>query len=234
MTDAYAVPFIESEPLCGSTASFRFGKPEGYGFEAGQYFSVTLATEKGHVTEDFSHSNAPADDCLELTTRLTGSPFKNALQALKPGDEVNVAGPNGRFILPEGLEKAAFLAGGVGVTPCRSIVRDAVRCGSGLELLVFYGTHDQSCVPFRDEFDSYEARDPRIRVVEVLESPTEPWPGERGPITAEIVRRHCDPLDGWHWFVSGPPAMMTAMQKVQADLGLPPERVTRELFLGYA
>ena len=63
--------------------------------------------------------------------------------------------------------------------------------------------------------------------------PSSAWAGERGYITADIVRRHCDPLDGWHWFVAGPPAMAQAMDRVVAALGLPGDRVSREPFSGY-
>ena len=75
-------------------------------------------------------------------------------------------------------------------------------------MLVFDGNLDETCIPMRDEFDAWEAENPRIRFVHVLERPSAEWAGERGFITAETVLRHCDPLDGWHWFVSGPPAMV--------------------------
>jgi hypothetical protein len=78
-----------------------------------------------------------------------------------------------------------------------------------------------------------EARSDRIAFVHVLAEPDEAWSGERGFITADIVRRHCDPLDGRHWFVCGPPAMVDAMRIVTDELAIPNERLHFELFAGY-
>jgi len=227
------VAFVGRLPVCAGTASFVFERPRPADFVAGQYFALTLQTAEGEQTKYFSHCDAPRDEHVQLTTRLTGSPFKMALEALRAGDLVGMGGPFGSLTIERGVAKAAFLVGGVGVTPARSIVRDCVQRGTGLTVLVFDGNLDEACIPFLDEFRDYEARDPRIRFVHVLEQPSSAWAGERGYITADIVRRHCDPLDGWHWFVAGPPAMAQAMDRVVAALGLPGDRVSREPFSGY-
>ena len=228
------VPFFESELLCTATAAFRFERPDDYEFVAGQYGAFTLETADGIQVKDFTHASAPGDAFIELTTRLTGSAYKKALQALRPGDVVTLSGPNGKLTVPDDVTKAAFLVGGVGITPARSIVRDAVQRSTGLTVLMFDGNADQTCVPYGDEFDDYVRDHKEIRVVDVLEEPLRGWTGEVGFITAEIVRRHCDPFDGWHWFIAGPPAMVDAMEKVVAELRLPPDRVSTELFTGYA
>jgi ferredoxin-NADP reductase len=228
-----SVTFVAAERTCSSTASFLFTRPEGYRFDPGQYMSLTLKTREGEQTKQFSHGDAPGDAETRILTRLTGSAFKEALLALRPGDEVDVRGPFGRLTVPPGVTRAAFLVGGVGIGPARCIVRDAAQRGTGLTALVFDGNMDETCVPFREEFDAYERDDARVRFVHVLEKPSESWTGERGLITAELVRRYCDPAEGWHWFVTGPPAMVTAMRAVLKDLGVPAARSSFELFAGY-
>jgi ferredoxin-NADP reductase len=230
----HTVAFVERVPVCEGTASFVFERPEGYTFAAGQHFALTLQTAEGEQTKHFSHCDAPGDERSQLTTRLTGSPFKSALEALRPGDPVAMTGPYGELTIGEGVTKAAFLVGGVGITPARSIVRDSVLRRTGLTALVFDGNLDQSCIPFLKEFREYEQSGPLVRFVHVLEKPSSAWAGERGFITAEIVRRHCDPFDGWHWYVAGPPAMTKAMDLVISSLELPSGRVSREPFSGYA
>jgi NAD(P)H-flavin reductase len=71
-------------------------------------------------------------------------------------------------------------------------------------------------------------------VVHVLAAPKPGWKGESGFITAEVVRRHLESLDEWHWVVTGPPAMIDAMKRVLFDLDIPEERVSLESFAGYA
>lgn len=230
----YTVPFHVYIPCAPATGTFRFGKPVGYTFEAGQYFSLTLPTRDGEQTKHFSHSDAPEDPHIELTTRLTGSAFKDALLALRPHDTVSVAGPRGRLTLPAGTTRVGFLVGGVGITPARSIIRDAVGRVTGLDVLCFDGNLDQSCIPFKQEFDGYEATHPEICFVHVMQDPLPGWMGESGFITADVVRRHCDPLDGRYWISAGPPAMAEAMKRVFIELAIPPERFAMELFSGYA
>jgi NAD(P)H-flavin reductase len=70
-------------------------------------------------------------------------------------------------------------------------------------------------------------------VVDVLAEPKAGWDGETGFITADIVRRHIDGIEGWHWVVTGPPAMIAAMQGVLDELQVPADRVSTESFAGY-
>ena len=65
--------------------SFRFSRPPEYRFEAGQSYGVTIPSPDGPLTHVFSHADSPTEAFTELTTRLTGSPFKNALDALPVG-----------------------------------------------------------------------------------------------------------------------------------------------------
>ena len=142
--EGYRVTFTGSESPCASTGVFRFSRPPGYSYVAGQYVSLTLETREGRQTKSFSHCDAPGDAETEVLTRLTGSAFKDALAALHPGDLVTMSGPFGRLVLPEGVDRAAFLVGGVGITPMRSIVRDSVQRGTGLTALVFDGNLDET------------------------------------------------------------------------------------------
>lgn len=228
----YTATFAGSSALCASTSSFFFSRPAGYAFTPGQYLSLTLTTRDGEQTKEFSHCDTPGDPRIHLLTRMTGSAFKDALATLVPGDAVQVRGPFGGLVLG-GVDRAAFLVGGVGITPMRSIVGDAVQRATGLTALVFDANPDEACIPFREEFGAWERENPAVRFVHALERPPVGWKGERGFITADIVRRHCDPLDGWHWFVAGPPAMAEAMRSVLADLDVPADRSTFELFSGY-
>ena len=227
------VELTGSSSPCSSTGTFRFSRPPGYTFTPGQYLTLTLDTREGPQTKPFSHCDAPGDPESLILTRMTGSAFKDALAALHPGDRVTMSGPFGKLTLPEGVDRAAFLVGGVGITPMRSIVRDSVQRATGLTALVFDGNLDESCIPLREEFDRWQREQPGIGFVHVLERPGEQWAGERGYVSPEIVLRHCDPADGWHWFVSGPPAMVDAMARVLVAVGVDAVRTHVESFAGY-
>jgi ferredoxin-NADP reductase len=227
------VEFVGSRVECGDVWSLSFTRPEGYSFVPGQAMSFTLETREGPQTKFFSHCDAPGDETSRLVTRATGSAFKDALLALQPGDTVPVLGPYGRLTVPGAVKRAAFLVGGVGITPAASIIRDAVQRRTGLECLLLYGNTSTSCIPLRHELAEYMAADPRVHCVHVLSAADASWDGERGMIDAPLVRRHCDPLDGWHWFISGTPGMVTAMRAVLAELAVPSSSLSYEEFAGY-
>jgi ferredoxin-NADP reductase len=233
MTPEYEVTYLGSRPCADGIGTFRFSRPSEYSFTPGQFFSLSLETEDGLVSKFFSHADAPGDPAIELTTRLSGSAFKNKLLALSVGDVVRISGPKGRLGVPEGSTAVGFLAGGVGITPAHSIIRNVMQTGSPLKVALFYGNRDEACVPYGEEFRGYAASNPRFLYVDTLDHPGPDWAGESGFISAEMIRRHLSDPGALHWIVAGPPPMVEAMKRVVSDLELSPERVSYELFAGY-
>src|SRR5665811_1801013 len=89
---------LEKIPRSSDTTSYRFSRPPEYEFKAGQWYTVTIPSPDGPLDHHFSHADSPTESFIELTTRLTGSDFKNALDALPLGAEVEIEGPYGRFL----------------------------------------------------------------------------------------------------------------------------------------
>ena len=221
------------------TMSYRFTRPEEYRFQAGQWFTVTLATPKGPLDHHFSHADSPTESVIELTTRLTGSEFKNLLDALPAGAQAEIEGPYGRFLFGYGLPRIAFLTGGIGVTPVRSMLRYLVDTGgagraTGQELVVFYGSMAEDGIVYRDQFDEFQEKIAGLRVVHVITTPTKSWKGYGGFITADIIRAELAAPGEWTYYVVGPPLMVDAMDRVTAELGIPREQTVVESFTGYA
>lgn len=229
MSGTHEIELLEQDRCGADIRTLRFSRPLGYQFKVGQWLSLRLQTPQGLLAETFSHCSAPGDPYLELTTRISGSPFKQALAALEPGDRVSIVGPGGRLGIDETLQRVVFLAGGVGITPIRSILRDAGNRGRRFEdALLVYGNRDESCVPFLGEL---EALGPAgLRVVVCYERPPVGWQGESGFISAETIRRHVDPNDGHLFVVTGPPVMVDAMERVLDDLVVSADRRLIERF----
>jgi ferredoxin-NADP reductase len=223
----YDVAVIETVVRCPDVLSIRFDRPPGYRFEPGQYLALTLQTAGGSQTKPFSHSSAIGDDYLEVTTRLSGSAFKEAMTELRTGDRVRIAGPAGRFVLPEDERRIAFLVGGVGITPAISMLR-SWEPSTAPAAVLFYGNREPECIPFFDEIAALEVE--HLAVVYVVESGTGTWTGERGFITPEIVRSRLDPADGWLFVVAGPPVMVGAMEACLEALDVPASRSLVERF----
>ena len=254
MAGTYDSKLIEKLPRVGDIASFRFERPEAYRFKAGQWFVITFPSSDPQEPWEhhFSHSDAPSDPWLEFTTRMRGSDFKNALDALPSEAPVRLQGPYGAFVIPPGVERAVFLAGGIGVTCVRSILRwvAAVRAGAGSaagtgsgapdeaaltlrEIVLFFANHSEDAIPFEDELEGFYGSLPGFRVVHVLSQPGDDWQGYRGHLDANVLAHELIDPGAWHYFVSGPPAFDKAMQEMLVEWGIDAGRIKQERFEGY-
>lgn len=223
-----------SRTVCGGlVGTFRFARPLDYVFSAGQHLSLGLVTKEGLQKKVFTIASAPADDYLEICTRLSDSAFKTALLALPEGARVEISPPSGRLSLASGGSATGFLVGGVGVTPARSFVRDAMMPGRSERIILFFGDRSPECMTYADEFADLAERVDRLVYVPVVEHPDTDWNGEVGFITADVVRRHLADPAAAGWIISGPPVMVQAMRGVAASLGIPDVRLQVELFSGY-
>lgn len=235
---AFTGTLLEKIRRSSDTASFRFSRPADYQFAPGQWFTITLTTPQGPLDHHFSHADSPTESFVELTTRLTGSEFKNALDALPLGSEVQIEGPYGRFLFGYERPRIAFLTGGIGVTPVRSMLRylsDTKGAGraQGQELVVFYGSMTEDGIVYKEEFDEFERVIENLKVIHVITKPTEAWKGYGGFISAPIIRAELADPRSWTYYVVGPPPMITAMDTVLGELEIPNDQTVVESFAGY-
>jgi ferredoxin-NADP reductase len=220
------------------SASYRFSRPPAYRFEAGQSYSITVPSPAGPLEHRFSHADSPTETFTELTTRLTGSPFKNALDSLPIGGTAHFRGPAGRFVFRYDQPRIAFLTGGIGITPVRSMLRYLVDTGgagrvAGQELVLLYGCMTEDGILYRQELDEFSRVLPGLRVLYVITEPKQDWTGRRGFITAEVIEHELGDLSRWTYYVVGPPPMIAALDKVTGQLDIPEAQIVKENFAGY-
>ena len=99
----------------------------------------------------FSFSSSPTDEgYFEFTKRITGSDFSQTSNNLKPGVWANVSGPDGDFVLPDKPRPLAFLSGGIGITPLRSMLRYITAKKLSYDVVLLYGNNSYDDIPFRE------------------------------------------------------------------------------------
>jgi ferredoxin-NADP reductase len=221
------------------SASFRFSRPPEYHFEAGQSYSITIPSPDGPLEHRFSHADSPTEPHTELTTRMTGSPFKKALDALAPGADATFRGPSGRFLFRYSHPRLAFLVGGVGITPVRSMLRYLADTGGAgrvpeQQLVLFYGCSTEAGIVYREELDEFARTIPGFRLVYVISAPIKSWTGLQGHITFEIVRSELGDDSSWIYYIVGPPPMVAAMEEITGLMQVPQADIVKESFAGYA
>lgn len=208
-------------------------------FTPGQYFFVTLPDvgyqdDKGlrrHITVVTPPSEKGV---LGLATRMRDSAFKHSLDELPVGAEVEVESPKGGFALPEDASRPLVLvAGGIGITVFRSMLRHIKDEGLAYRVTLVYSNRDRESTAFLDELRELENENPNLRLI--LTMTQDPgWEGETRKIDAEFFREYLgENLDENTFLVAGPPAMVKGMQSALEEAGVSEENVIAEGYSGY-
>lgn len=235
----YATTLAAREAAAEGTGTFFIRKPAGFEFKAGQAIYLTLpaptgADNKGRM-RTFSLSSTPHDADLTITTRLSDSAFKKALEMLPLGTEVEIDGPYGDMTLDQDTTRpAVFIAGGIGVTPFRSMIRHALDTGQPQKLVLFYSMRTIEDAAFLDELAALAERHAQFKLVTTVTGNGQASNAvKRGHITADMVRRHTGDLVAPVYYVAGPPGMVEAMQTMLTKDGISGSDIRAEAFTGY-
>jgi ferredoxin-NADP reductase len=213
--------------------SVRFERPPGFSYTAGQFMFITITRDTESLTKHLTISSSPTEPFLEVTKGLTGHPFANALEALAPGDEVAIRGPNGVFSLDTRDEDVVFISGGIGVTPLRSMARYAADTGLLVRILLLYSARTEGDLLFREEFEEMQRARPLFSVRLTLTQPEPGWTGRVGRVDRALIEEAVPDLRGRGFYVSGPRAMVDAMTAILREIGVAEDRIHREYFPGY-
>ena len=208
-------------------------------FQPGQYFWVTLPDvghedERGlrrHITVVTSPNERGV---LGLCTRLRDTAFKRTLAELDVGAEVDVEHPKGDYVLPSETDRPyVFIAGGIGITVFRCMLRYIVEEGLPHRVTLVYSNRDRESTAFLDELAEIERDNENIRLVPVM-TDDPGWEGEKRRIDADVLRDHLDgELDEYVHLVAGPPGMVEAMETILREAGVSEEQVRPSRFAGY-
>jgi predicted ferric reductase len=159
--------------------------------------------------------------------------FTRGIGQIPAGARAYMDGPHGHLVVPKAAGKGiVFLAGGVGVVPILSQLRQLRAEADPRPMKLLYGNRKLSQVLYRDELDAM-SHDIELEIVHLLSEPPEGWTGETGMLDPETVVRHCPPEGErahWLYVVCGPPPMIDAVQTALVGLGVPARHVLSEKF----
>lgn len=237
----FETPLVGRELVADRTMSFRFTKPDDWSYRAGQFIDITLIdppeTDAEGNLRGFSISSAPREGVITITTRLRDTAFKRALQAVPLGTIVKVEGPFGDLRLHHALRPAVLLAGGIGITPFRSILVETLGAGSlPYPVAVFHANRRPEDAAFADELRSLARRDSNLTFVPTMTSmagSSLAWDGEEGHIDAAMIDRHFDRATSPIYYVAGPPGMVQSLREMLIGSGVDEDDVRIEEFTGY-
>jgi len=229
----YTTKVIELIEQTPTAVTLRMEKPEGFVFKPGQWAYFTLQDAGKRASRSLSFSSSPTEPHLEFTKRMSESDFCKALEGIQAGDGISFSGPMGNLIYEGGLSKVTFLAGGIGITPVRSILKNAIDKKITGEKNLIYGNLNIEEAAFSEEIRQWEEADHGLKVTHVLLDPHEGWNGFSGFIDRTIIEASVPDLHGQIYYVSGPPPMVEAVIGHLDDLGIHKDRVFKEELEGY-
>jgi len=220
---------IDKKPEVPNVYSFIWQPDQPVSWEAGQYLHYILP----HPQEDdrgtarwFTISAAPFEKHIRLTTRFDtqrSSTFKQALQKLPIGDEIESDdGPKGTFVIQPNASRYYFIAGGIGITPFRSILAQLDHDNKPFNIELLYANRDQDLV-FGDELRELEMKHRDFHIHTFLD-------GQR---IDETALKMCSEDDKCIFYLSGPRPMVENYEHLLKDLGVAEERIKLDYFPGY-
>ena len=236
----FLLPLLESRKESPTAMTFRFSI-QGTGFRYLSNQAIRLALPRVEdpwgPARTFSLSSSPSEaDYLSVTCKISDTPFKQALARLRPGDEAEVYGPLGFFLLDR-ARPSVFLAGGIGITPFRGMLRYAADTGDPAERRLLYSARVPDELVFRAELDALAQRSTHLRVHYTVTRPAESgvaWTGRVGRISAEWIREVAGPLDHPKFYIAGLPEMVEEMVAILGhSLGVREDDLDYEVFRGF-
>jgi ferredoxin-NADP reductase len=229
---ALTAHLVARTSVAQDTGAFTFRLDGDMPFTAGQTVDITIPSplhtdEKGNA-RTFSVTSSPADlPSITIATRLTGSAFKRTLLDAPMGMPVDVDGPYGSFTLHnKATRPALLLAGGIGITPFRSIVKDATERHLAHKLVLLYSNRSRGTGAFLDDLDGWARANGNIKIVPV-------YTDTSGYITADVIRRETPDLPSAIAYAAGPDAFVRGMRQALLDAGVDPDDIRTEEFPGY-
>ena len=240
--EKFKAEYTGKKEVVPGIVTFSFMPPEKIDFKAGQFAFFEFESGGKRFSRHFTISSQPGKKEVEFTTIISGSDYKQALDRLPLGTTAEISAPMGSFTLDaRKSDKIAFLAGGIGITPVKSILESmaASKKPKGLlEITVFYSNKSQERIVFRERLEQLAEKIGNVRIIHTLtglsEAEKEKWAGETGFISAEMMKKHLENGQEYCFYVVGPPAFNEAMKKMlSGELRIKPEMVVFETFSGY-
>lgn len=237
----HQVRLRKKEEVAEGTMAFYFEKPTGFQFKPGQFANLTLLnppeTDAEGNVRTFSVASAPLEEDLMFATRMRDTAFKRVLRTMPLGTEITLAGPFGSFTLhSDSSRPGVFIAGGIGITPFRSMILNASKSRSPHRLLLIYSNRRPEDAAFLQELEGIEKENTRYRLIGTmtrLQESRQKWAGRTGLLDKRMLSERMYDLKDSICYVAGPPTMVSAIGHALSELGISEDAIRCEEFAGY-
>ncbi len=237
----YNACFKSGETIADGTMAFHFERPADFKFKAGQALDLVLpataANNQPPARHTFSIVSGPHENHLTIATRMRGSAYKQALHALSAGANVELDGPFGSLTLHSNRKRPAiFIAGGIGITPFVSILRQAAKEQLAQVLILIYSNRRPEDAAFLAELQAHSEHMPNLQLIPTMTQigqSKQAWVGKTGQIDARMLKQAVAGQLAPIYYLAGPPAFVDAMQDLLNANVVEDVDIRSEGFYGY-
>ena len=226
----YLLTLVRKNEIGTGMQEFVFTSDYPVKYEAGQYLEWTLSQHRPDLRGNrrfFTLASSPTEKEIILATKFYENPstFKSRLNALQPGEVLSASHQSGDFTLPaDKNQKLAFIAGGIGIAPFRSMVKSMLDKNESRDAVLFYSCKTQTEVAYHDLFG--QAASVGVKTVYALTD-------QSGPLTAEKIQAEAPDFKDRMFYLAGPRGMVVAFEKTLKDLAVPQSQIKIDFFPGY-
>ena len=220
---------VEETP---SIRTFRLARPASFTFTAGQFLTVSVLVDGQPHARCYSISSSPeSPGYLEISVKRQGLVSGTLHATLRPGSQLLVKPPAGRFTYPAGDDRPiVLLGGGVGITPLISMLRHGVAAEPGRPITLLYSARGQRDLAFLDELEWLSRRHPHVRVVCTVTEPDGGWQDRVGRIDTPLIANYVPNAAHSVFLMCGPVAMIDGLRALLQGMGVPDAQIRSEVF----
>lgn len=229
----------KKSPLSHDSTDFAFAPQRPFSYTAGQYMEFTFQhphTDARGARRYFTLASSPTEKNVHIGIKFynPSSSFKRELSSITSDTKIIAGQLGGDFTLPkDSSRKIMFIAGGIGITPFRSMLKYLVDTNQKRDIILIYAARTPADIVYRDVFDE-AARTLGVQVVYVVDSANATAPFRTGRITPELVRELAPDFANRLFYVSGPHGMVVGASESLRSLGVPRRNIKKDFFSGYA
>jgi len=237
----YDTKLLDRKMISSDILVVSLDRPEQYKFRAGQFcflnlHNIGIQDERG-LRRHLSIASPPHEKELLFATKISGSAFKQTLLKMPLGNIITIEPPLGTFTLPEETANPViFIAGGIGITPFRSMVKHIAAALTDHTVTLFYSNREPGEAVFLDELQSIADTHENISLVPTMtraDISTTTWSGLTGRLNASMIQEGCKEWRDAVYFIAGPPKMSDSMKEILKEMDIQPDRIHVERFVGY-
>ena len=220
---------LEESP---TVRTFRLVRPAGFTFQAGQFLTVRVQVDGQSHARCYSISSAPeATGYMEISVKRQGLVSGMLHATVRPGSQLFVKPPAGRFVYPADDDRPVVLvAGGVGITPLASMLRHAVAADPGRPVTLLYSARSEGELAFWDEISWIVRRHAHVRAIATITDGGPAWRGRCGRLDEALITEYVPQAAHSVFLMCGPVEMVRAIGDTLRARGVPESQIRSEVF----